>query len=136
MYDPKWFPSADVATRTLAIWVGVIFMICAMMPAFFLLSESTLNENYAPLNMKSMGSSLKKIIEGFGEAFKIKQFKKLCISTFLYLMHLMVAGFTFFIVVYYLFNGDTKEAGIWPLFGSLGAYSNHFCCHSYRGFYV
>jgi GPH family glycoside/pentoside/hexuronide:cation symporter len=32
-----------------------------------------------------------------------------------------VAGFTF-IVVYYLFNGDTKEAGIWPtLFGSLGA---------------
>jgi GPH family glycoside/pentoside/hexuronide:cation symporter len=35
MYDPKWFPSADVATRTLAIWVGVIFMICAMMPAFF-----------------------------------------------------------------------------------------------------
>jgi hypothetical protein len=29
-----------------------------------------------------------------------------------------VAGFTFFIVVYYLFNGDTKEAGIWPtLFG-------------------
>jgi GPH family glycoside/pentoside/hexuronide:cation symporter len=35
MYDPKWFPSADVATRTLAIWVGVIFMICAMMPAFY-----------------------------------------------------------------------------------------------------
>lgn len=123
MYDPKWFPSADVATRTLAIWVGVIFMICAMIPAFFIKSESTLNENYAPLNMKSMGSSLKKILEGFGEAFKIKQFKKLCISTFfIFNAFNTVAGFTFFIVVYYLFNGDTKEAGIWPtLFGSLGA---------------
>ena len=33
-----------------------------------------------------------------------------------------VAAFTFFIVVYYLFNGDAEAAGIWPtLFGSLGA---------------
>jgi GPH family glycoside/pentoside/hexuronide:cation symporter len=46
-----------------------------------------------------------------------------------------VAGFTF-IVVYYLFNGDTKEAGIWPtLFGSLGAIVTTLLS-SYRGFYV
>ena len=25
MYDPDWFPSGDVATRTLAVWVGVVF---------------------------------------------------------------------------------------------------------------
>ena len=31
-------------------------------------------------------------------------------------------GFTFFIIVYHLFSGDTAAAGIWPtLFGSMGA---------------
>jgi GPH family glycoside/pentoside/hexuronide:cation symporter len=46
----------------------------------------------------------------------------LYISPFIFNAFNTVAGFTFFIVVYYLFNGDTKEAGIWPtLFGSLGA---------------
>ena len=38
-----------------------------------------------------------------------------------------VAAFTFFIVVYYLFNGDASAAGIWPtLFGSLGALATTF----------
>ena len=38
-----------------------------------------------------------------------------------------VAGFTFFIVVYYLFNGDTAAAGIWPtLFGCMGALATTF----------
>jgi GPH family glycoside/pentoside/hexuronide:cation symporter len=128
MYDPKWFPSADVATKTLAIWVGVIFMICAMIPAIFIKSKSTLNENYDPLNIKTIGGSLKKIFIGFKDAFKIKQFRKLCIATFfIFNAFNTVAGFTFFIVVYYLFNGSTNEAGIWPtLFGSLGALATTF----------
>ena len=38
-----------------------------------------------------------------------------------------VAGFTFFIVVYYLFNGVSSDAGICPtLFGCLGALSTTF----------
>jgi glycoside/pentoside/hexuronide:cation symporter, GPH family len=38
-----------------------------------------------------------------------------------------VASFSFFIVVYYLFNGDVAEAGIWPtLFGSVGALATTF----------
>ena len=39
MYDPEWFPSADVATRELAIWVGIICMLCAMVPAIFVKSD-------------------------------------------------------------------------------------------------
>ncbi len=123
MYDPDWFPSAEVATRTLAIWVGIIFMLCAMVPAVFLKSKSTLNEDYAPMNLKTIGSSLSDIFYGFVEAFKIKPFKKLCISTFLIFNAFnTVATFTFFIIVYHLFQGDAGAAGIWPtLFGSLGA---------------
>ena len=33
MYDPKWFPNADTAARTLSVWVGVACMLLAMVPA-------------------------------------------------------------------------------------------------------
>lgn len=125
MYDDSWFESAEVAVRELAIWVGLVFMVCAMVPAIFIKSKSTINEDYAPLNLKTIGSSLKEIKKGFNEAFKIKQFKKLCISTFfIFNAFNTVAGFSFFIIVYYLFNGVTGDDGawIWPtLFGSVGA---------------
>ena len=123
MYDPSWFQSGDVATRTLAIWVGIGCAILAMIPAIFIKSESTLNENYAPLNLKSIGASLTQILVGFKEAFKLIPFRKLCISTFfIFNAFNTIAGFSFFIIVYHLFNGDTAAAWIWPtLFGSVGA---------------
>ena len=128
MYDPTWFESAEVATRTLAIWVGVVFSICAMIPGIFIKSKSTLNENYSPLNLKNIGNSLKEIGAGFVSAFKIKPFRKLCIATFLvYNAFMTIASFSFFIIVYHLFDGDAGAAGIWPtLFGCLGALGTTF----------
>jgi GPH family glycoside/pentoside/hexuronide:cation symporter len=123
MYDPKWFPSADVATRTLALWVGIACMILAMIPAFFIKSESTLDKDYAPLTMSNIGGSLTEIFDGFKEAFRSVPFRRLCVATFfIFNAFNTVAAFSFFIIVYYLFNGDAGGAGIWPtLFGSLGA---------------
>ncbi|WP_245189709.1 MFS transporter [Lunatimonas salinarum] len=123
MYDPTWFESADVATRQLAFGVGFVCMIFALVPAIFIKSESTLHENYSPLTVKTIGSSLKEILQGFKEAFTSIPFRKLCIATFLIFNAFnTIAAFSFFIVVYYLFNGDAGAAGVWPtLFGSVGA---------------
>ena len=123
MYDKGWFESADVATRSLAIWVGIGCMILAMIPAIFIKSKSTLNEDYAPLTIGNIGGSIMEIFDGFVEAFKSPPFRKLCIATFfIFNAFNTVAAFSFFIVVYYLFSGDAGAAGIWPtLFGSLGA---------------
>ncbi len=129
MYDPKWFPNADTATRTLAVWVGISCMILAMIPAIFIKSKSTINDtSLMPLTFKTIGGSLKDILISFKEAFVIKPFRKLCIATFLIFNAFnTVAGFTFFIVVYYLFNGNSADAGIWPtLFGSVGALATTF----------
>ncbi len=129
MYDPKWFPNADTATRTLAVWVGIVCMILAMMPAVFINSKSTKEEvTFSPLTFGTIGGSLKEIFKSFKEAFSNKPFTKLCIATFLIFNAFnTVAGFTFFIVVYYLFNGNTGAAGIWPtLFGCVGALSTTF----------
>lgn len=128
MYDNTLFESADVATRTLAVYVGIIFALCAMVPAVFIKSKSTLNENYSPLSLSTIGGSLKKILSGFKEAFKLKPFKQLCIATFLVFNAFnTVAQFSFFIIVYHLFDGDAGAAGVWPtLFGCLGALGTTF----------
>jgi GPH family glycoside/pentoside/hexuronide:cation symporter len=123
MYDPEWFPNAESATRELAVWVAIIFGFCALVPGLFIPSKSTLGEDYSPLTFSAIGSSFKKIIRGFVEAFSLKPFRQLCISTFLiYNAFMTISGFTFFIVVWYLFKGDAAAAGYWtPLFGSAGA---------------
>lgn len=128
MYDPTWFESAEVATRSLAVWVGIIFTICALVPGIFIKSKSTLNEDYSPLNIKSIGNSLKEIGDGFASAFKMKPFRQLCIATFLvYNAFMTIASFSFFIIVYHLFDGNAEAAGIWPtLFGCLGALGTTF----------
>ena len=124
MYDPTWFENADTATRTLSVWVGIACMILAMVPAIFIKSKSTLDDDsLIPLNLKNLGAGLKEILSGFKAAFVIPQFRKLCLSTFLIFNAFnTVASFSFFIIIYYLFNGNAKAAGIWPtLFGSVGA---------------
>jgi GPH family glycoside/pentoside/hexuronide:cation symporter len=124
MYDPKWFANADSAARTLSVWVGVICMLLAMVPALFIPSRSTLDDDHlAPLTLANVGAGVKELLNGFKEAFGCAPFRKLCFSTFLIFNAFnTVAAFSFFIVVYHLFNGDTAAAGIWPtLFGSIGA---------------
>lgn len=128
MYDPDWFPSADVAVRQLSVWVAIPCAFCAMVPALFIKSESTIDKDYDPLNAANIGNSLKKIYYSFIEAFKIKEFRKLCGATFLIFNAFnTVAALTFFVIVYKLFNGDAEATGIWvALFGCLGALGTTF----------
>lgn len=124
MYDPGWFENADTATRTLSVWVGVVCMLLAMVPALFLPSRSTRDDTHlVPLTWANLGGGVKEILKGFREAFGCLPFRKLCYATFLIFNAFnTVAAFSFFIVVYHLFNGDAPAAGIWPtLFGSVGA---------------
>ena len=124
MYDPKWFANADSAARNLSVWVGVICMLLAMVPALFIPSRSTADDDHLiPLTIANLGAGVKELLNGFKEAFGCAPFRKLCFSTFLIFNAFnTVAAFSFFIVVYHLFKGDTAAAGIWPtLFGSIGA---------------
>ncbi|NAS32012.1 MFS transporter [Flavobacteriaceae bacterium R38] len=128
MYDPEWFPSADVAARELAVWVAIPCAFCAIVPALFIKSESTLDKDYEPVSFSNVGGSLKKIFTSFKEAFKIKEFRQLCFSTFfIYNAFMAVSSLTFFVIVYKLFNGDAGASGWWvSLFGALGALGTTF----------
>ncbi|HAD11510.1 MAG TPA: glycosyl hydrolase [Saprospirales bacterium] len=121
MYDETLFPTAEEATRTLAVYGAIVCTILAIIPGIFIKSQSTLNENYEPLTLSNASRSFDLIIQGFKEALKIVPFKKLCIATFfIFNAFNTTAGFSFFIIKYYLFNGTGQ--GIWPtLFGCVGA---------------
>ena len=126
MDDQNFFESSEIAVRELAIWVGLVCMTFAMIPAIFIKGKSTLNEDYDSITFKNIIKSFYTIfVINFGQAFKIKAFRKLCIATFLIFNAFnTVAAFTYFIIVFFLFNGVTGPDGAWwwpTLFVSVGA---------------
>jgi GPH family glycoside/pentoside/hexuronide:cation symporter len=123
MADKSLFPSGDVAVRTLAVYVAIACAIMAAVPAFFIPSKSTLNENYGSISFKGILNSFGEIKEGLKASVEIKPFRKLCIATFLIFNAFnTTAGFSYFIIKYYLFKGNEDGFGLWPtLFGSVGA---------------
>ena len=128
-YDPEWFESAEKGARQVSIFIGVICTILAIIPAIFVKSKSTLNDkNLTPLSVKYLSNNVGDIFSSFKYALMNKPFRKLCIATFLIFNSFnTIAAFSFFIIVYYLFNGDASAAGIWPtLHGCIAALRPHF----------
>lgn len=123
MADESLFPSTDVAVRTLSVYVAIGCTILAAIPAFFIPSKSTLNENYSPIDFKGILGSFGEIKEGLKASAEIKPFRKICIATFLIFNAFQTtAGFSYFIIKYYLFKGNEDGFGLWPtLFGCVGA---------------
>ena len=123
MYNTKLFPSADFAVRNLSIYFAIACAILAAIPAFFIPSKSTLNENYSPIDIKGILGSFGEIKEGLKASSEILPFRKICIATFLIFNAFQTtAGFSYFIIKYYLFKGNENGFGLWPtLFGCIGA---------------
>ncbi len=123
MADQSLFSSSDVAVRTLSVYVAIGCSILAAIPAFFIPSKSTLNENYSAIDFKGILGSFGEIKEGLKAAIEIKPFRKICIATFLIFNAFQTtAGFSYFIIKYYLFKGNEDGFGLWPtLFGCVGA---------------
>jgi glycoside/pentoside/hexuronide:cation symporter, GPH family len=124
LYDKNWFESAETGARQLAVWVAIVCMLFAMVPAFFIKAKSTLDEtSFKSISLRNIKGIFKDLLHEFKEAFRIKAFRKLCFSTFFtFNAFNTVAQFTFFICVYYLFDGNKQDGGIWAaVFGSGGA---------------
>lgn len=122
LYDPNWFESATEGARTLSIYVGVICMLLAMVPAIFCDSEDTTGK-IETAKQTSLGDTFKDLFKGIAITLKNKPFQRICTATFfIFNAYNCVAGFAFFIIVYYMNAGDPVAAGNWPaLFGSVSA---------------
>jgi GPH family glycoside/pentoside/hexuronide:cation symporter len=129
IYDPSIFESAPEGARILAIWVGALCMILGVLPAFFNKEMIVPDKSkMANLSFKELAVNTKEFINGIKLTLKNKPFVKLCGATFFVFNGFQtVAQFAFFIIVYYLFNGDKALAGTWPAwFGTVSALATAF----------
>jgi GPH family glycoside/pentoside/hexuronide:cation symporter len=114
--DPDLFESQAVGVRQLSIIVGAICIVLGILPAIFCKGlDASHMGNRKELSFRSLFSNLKDLFQGIVEVSKNKPFVKLCGATFLVFNGFqMVASFSFFIIVFYMFNGDYGLAGNWP----------------------
>jgi GPH family glycoside/pentoside/hexuronide:cation symporter len=129
IYNPNLFESPAAGVRSLAVWVGLGCMGLALVPAIFCRSPSTADAtNLRALNRENLSENFRVFFRGFGEVFRCRPFVKLCLATFLVFNSFnIVAAFSFFIIVYYLFAGDAGAAGNWTAwFGTVSALCTTF----------
>ena len=91
-------------------------MVMGLLPGLFCRGiDTTKVENRREINFKSMFSNLTDLFRGIVEVSKNKPFVKLCAATFLVFNGFqLVSSFSYFIIVFYMFNGDFGAAGNWP----------------------
>jgi glycoside/pentoside/hexuronide:cation symporter, GPH family len=127
--NPNLFDTQDIGVRRLAIIVGAICMILGIMPALFCkeLDQTNLS-NRDELTLKNIAKNLKSLLTNMVQIFKNASFVRLCGATFLVFNGFqMVASFSFFIIVFYMFNGNYELAGTWPAwFSTISALSTAF----------
>ena len=84
--------------------------------------------DFLPVTFKYVLKSIKKIFLDAFAAFKIPQFRKIAMATFLVFNSFnVIAAFTPLIIWHHMFNSDTAAAGIWPsMHGSVGALATAF----------
>ncbi len=129
IYNPSIFDSAPEGARILSIWVGGLCMVLGILPALFN------NEMIVPdqdkmknLSREELAANTKEFLKGIKLTIQNKPFMKLCGSTFFIFNGFQtIAQFAFFIIVYYLFQGDKVAAGGWPAwFGTISAMATAF----------
>jgi GPH family glycoside/pentoside/hexuronide:cation symporter len=114
--NPDLFDTQADGVHQLAVIVGVSCMVLGVLPGLFCkeVDQSSIT-NRADLNFKSIFINLKDLLAKMKQVAKNKPFVRLCGATFLVFNGFqMVASFSYFIIVFYMFNGDYGMAGSWP----------------------
>ena len=114
--DPTIFETQAVGVRKLSIIVGFVCIVLGVLPAFFCKGIDSSNmENRKEISFKTLFSNLIDLCKGIAQVAKNKPFLKLCGATFLVFNGFqMVASFSVFIIVFYMYNGSYADAGNWP----------------------
>jgi GPH family glycoside/pentoside/hexuronide:cation symporter len=127
--NPNLFETQAEGVHQLAIVVGAVCMVLGIMPALFC-KEMPQPEDAkrADLSLSAIAENFKSLMKSMTQIFKNKPFVKLCAATFLVFNgYQMVASFSYFIIVFYMFQGDYGAAGNWPAwFSTISALSTAF----------
>lgn len=114
--DISLFETQEQGVRQLSMVVGGCCVILGLMPAIFCKGiDSSQIENRSEITIKNIAINLKKLIGDMKNMTKNEPFMRLCGATFLVFNGFqMVSSFSFFIIVFYMFNGSYADAGHLP----------------------
>ncbi len=114
--NPDLFETQADGVRRLSMVVGGICMILGILPA--LLCKEVNQENLTnrdDLTLKNISKNFKSLLKNMVQIFKNIPFVRLCGATFLVFNGFqLVASFSYFIILFYMFNGNYGDAGTWP----------------------
>jgi GPH family glycoside/pentoside/hexuronide:cation symporter len=110
------FKTQQEGVRTLSVFVGFACLIFGILPALFCKENDVSDaESKAKINFKSLSVNIKILVQNIKNMTKNDPFMRLCGATFLVFNGFqMVASFSFFIIVFYMFNGSYELAGTVP----------------------
>ena len=129
IYDQELYPDGAVAgARSLAVWVGLGCMVMAMVPAVFCKTQPVDPASLEQLSRANLKKNAASLVRGFGATLRLREFRQICVATFLVFNAFQtVAGMSFFIIVWHMFNGDTGASDKWPTwFGTVAALATTF----------
>lgn len=127
--NPDLFDTQAIGVRRLSIIVGAACMVLGMMPALFCKEIDQANlTNRDTLSFRSILGNFKSLLRNMVLIFKNIPFVRLCGATFLVFNGFqMVASFSYFIIVFYMFQGNYADAGTWPAwFSTVSALATAF----------
>lgn len=136
MQSEAYFDDMVDGAAGLAIIIAVVVIVIGVLPAIFLRERfkavaATAVQKHSAETAGAGGAIRRNIADffhGFAITLKVKPFLKLCIATFLVFNgFMMVASFQFYVIIYYVFAGDTVLGAEYAGYaGTLGAIST-FC---------
>lgn len=115
------FESQADGVRTLSIYVGFACLFFGVMPALFCKENDVSDaESKAKITFKDLAINIKILWENIKNMTQNMPFMRLCGATFLVFNGFqMVASFSFFIIVFYMYNGSYELAGSVPAMFSI-----------------
>ena len=122
--DPDLFPSQAEGVQTLSLFVAGGCILLGIMPGLFCHGiDSDQIENRVEISFSTIWTNLVGVVHNIIQTFKNKSFVILCGATFLVFNGFyLVASFSYFIIVFHVFDGNYGLAGTWPAwFSTLSA---------------
>ena len=133
MQSELWFDDMVDGAAGLSIIIGIVVIAIGILPAIFLRERFAANiaveckDVTVPVESltAALARNMKCFLKGFVISLKFKPFLKLCAATFLVFNGFMlIASFQFYVIIYYVFGGDTVEGARYAGYaGTLGAIS-------------
>lgn len=127
--DKTLFEDQAQGVRQLSIIVGLGCTILGILPAIFCREINADNiQNRAEISIKTIAENVKKLLRDMKNMSKNEPFMRLCGATFLVFNGFqMVASFSFFIIVFYMYGGSYEKTSTLPAwYASISAVATAF----------